>query len=435
MPLPAAIGFLTAAIGAALTVANLFDPLKRELLYRANTIMPNTAPSPEDAVNFYRRGIITKPMLEDILRKWGYDIKVAGWYAIAALNRLPISAAVDLYFRGKISEEKLAEVARANGLNLEDLKYVIEASRPMPSPSDIVRFAIREVFNPAVIAKYGYLEDLPSEFVEELKKTGMEEKYAKMYWAAHWELPSLTMGIELFRRKVISEDELKLLMKLHDLAPGWRDKLLELAYEIPTRVDLRRMYEMGVITEQQLQDYYEKLGYKPEDAKLLVEWTKLEYNAEVRNLTVSKVLDYFAKGYIDRNKAKHYLLGLGVPEDIAEIMLTDKEREAAEKELEERIRHLRTLRSLGVITQEEFKNELAKLGLPSKAVEVQVKSVERERAARAKLPSLGDLKRWLKLSIISEEEFAAYLRELGYREKDIEKYIAEVKLSTIPVGE
>ncbi|MEM4445659.1 MAG: SHOCT domain-containing protein, partial [Thermofilum sp.] len=333
------------------------------------------------------------------------------------------------------SEEKLAEIARANGLNLEDLRYVIEAARPMPSPSDIVRFAVREVFNPAVVAKYGYLEDLPGEFIEELKKTGMEEKYAKMYWAAHWELPSLTVGFELFRRKVISVDELKLLMKLHDIAPGWRDKLLELAYELPTRVDLRRMYELGVISEQQLQEYYEKLGYKPEDAKLLTEWTKLEYNAEVRNLTVSKVLEYFSKGYIDRSKAKHYLTALGVVEDIAEIMLTDKEREMAERELEERIKQLRTLRSLGVITQEEFKNELAKLGLSPKAVEIQVKSVERERAARAKLPSLGDLKRWLKLGIISEEEFVMYLRELGYRERDIEKYIAEVRLSSIPAGE
>lgn len=269
MPLPAAIGFLTAAIGAALTVANLFDPLKRELLYRANMAVPNAAPAPEDAVTFYRKGVISKPTLEDILRKWGYDVRVAGWYANAALDRIPLSSAVDLYFRGKISEEKLAEIARANGLNLEDLRHVIEAARPMPSPSDIVRFAVREVFNPAVVAKYGYLEDLPGEFIEELKKTGMEEKYAKMYWAAHWELPSLTVGFELFRRKVISADELKLLMKLHDIAPGWRDKLLELAYELPTRVDLRRMYELGVISEEQLREYYEKLGYKPEDAKLL----------------------------------------------------------------------------------------------------------------------------------------------------------------------
>jgi len=55
----------------------------------------------------------------------------------------------------------------------------------------------------------------------------------------------------------------------------------------------------------------------------------------------------------------------------------------------------------------------------------------REKEAKIKLPSLNTLKKWLKLGIISVEQFADYLKRIGYREEDIQNYIKEVTMLSV----
>ncbi|GAI55346.1 unnamed protein product, partial [marine sediment metagenome] len=44
-----------------------------------------------------------------------------------------------------------------------------------PAPADLVQFAVREVYTPATVAKFGQMEDIPAKFLEECDKCFLYE--------------------------------------------------------------------------------------------------------------------------------------------------------------------------------------------------------------------------------------------------------------------
>ena len=332
-----------------------------------------------------------------------------------------------MYRRGVINNDKLAELLKANGVDPNDALLWFKLTEYFPSPGDIIRFAVREVFTPEIVQKYRMDEDLPKEYLELAKQVGIPEQVAIWYWRAHWDLPSLSEGIELFRRKVITKEELETLMRTLDINPYWREKLIELAYELPTRVDLRRMYEMGVISKEQLIDYYEKLGYKPEDAKILADWTEMEYNYELRELNKNNILELYEIGEIDRDTAKKYLIQIGFNDKTAEYILTLKEYDIVTREAKEQLSLLIEQYKAGVIDLDTLYTEASKLPLSDTAIRKAVLRAYREKQAKVRIPSLATLKKWLKLGIIDVETFKEKLSQMGYLDEDIDRFIMEIQ--------
>jgi Ca2+-binding EF-hand superfamily protein len=471
MGLGALLGALGGLIGGlAVNQLNILNPLQRHITYWLNTVFPNVEIDPSTAVELYIRGHIDLSYLIDVFKKHGYDENKAKLILETAYKRLSAEEYVALYLRGKITLEelrkKLLELGlkpneqdlklkltqrlftineafylwRLGKINTDELKTILRAhgvddkdfdkyellTAYMPSPSDIIRFAVREVFTPEIVEKYKMYEDMPPQYIEIAKKLGIPEEVAKWYWYAHWDLPSLTMGFEMFRRKIISKEELELLMRTLDIMPGWREKLIQLAYEIPTRVDVRRMYELGVIDRNKVKEYYEKLGYSPEDAELLTRWTEVEYAQQDRDLTVKQVLELFEIGEFTRDEAKQYLVALGYPPNVAEYKLTLYEHEKAIKEAREQLQYLKELYINGKLSYEEFVEQMYKLPLSPITIKREIERADREKRKMRRLPSKAELKKWLKYGIIDLDTFKEYLRQMNYSDEDIERYVQEV---------
>ena len=394
MGLGAVLGIAGALIGVAGAGLGLINPLQREVNYRLNELIPNLELDPDTAITLYFRGLLSYSELTNIARKHGltYDklnqlieaskrLLTAEEYVsaylrnmineteltskLAALGLNPneqvlklrlarrvftINEAFYLWRLGKITRDELEKILFANGVTRDEFDKYELLTAFMPSPSDIIRFAVREVFTPEIVNKYKMLEDLPPQYLDMAKKLGIPEEVAKWFWAAHWELPSLSMGIEMFRRKIISREELETLMRTLDIMPYWRDKLIQLSYELPTRVDLRRMYEIGVITREELKEYYEKLGYSPEDAEKLTRWTELEYAQYDRDLTVKQVVELYSMGEFTRDEAKNYLMRLGYSPEVAEYKLTLAEHEELLKEAKEAMEMLKEMFMSGPVS-------------------------------------------------------------------------------------
>jgi len=145
----------------------------------------------------------------------------------------------------------------------------------IPSPSDLIRFVVRESF------PLDRLPEAPKEFVEYMKQWGFDEKWARAYWWAHWELPARTWIDDALHRGIISEKEWAEYIKWHDYAPFPRpgisksdiEILRGLRKELIPRVDIRRGWEYGLISDRQLVEHYKKLGYE-DDAELMAEIQK-----------------------------------------------------------------------------------------------------------------------------------------------------------------
>jgi ElaB/YqjD/DUF883 family membrane-anchored ribosome-binding protein len=276
--------------------------------------------------------------------------------AFATIRKFPAPGQLmEAHVRGIIGDGEFENTLRLLGYDDAGIRVLRQLEFVLPSPSDLIRMAVREVFTPEVAEKFGQFEDFPKEFAEWAKKVGLTEEIAKWYWAAHWELPSATQGFEMFHRGIISENELKMLLRALDVMPFWRERLIQLSYNVVNRVDARRLYKLGIWDEERLYRAYLDMGYKPEDAQGLVEFTKRYYAPEdVTELEQYQqqvwkiIIKAYRKGNINRDEAKELLLESDCTEEKAELMLTVADTEIRLLGGDEEVIPLRT-RTINII--------------------------------------------------------------------------------------
>jgi hypothetical protein len=219
-------------------------------------------------------------------------------------------------------DERHNELMHRAGYTDEQIEWIKTLYPYIPSVPDLVRMAVRDTWNEVVVQKYGYDEDFPAAYVYWCLKQGLSPEWALRYWRAHWDLPSPTMGYEMYHRGIITREELEELLRIADYPKFWREKLIEMAYTPITRVDIRRMYQTGIIkTHEELVRRYKDLGYSPENAEALAQFTEKYYSTSERDLTKADVLGAYRDGALKRDETKEMLIEIGYSPDEAEILL------------------------------------------------------------------------------------------------------------------
>lgn len=372
-------------IGGMIFQAN---PIQRFIQQTFNLIFPNAIPGPEDLVIMRWRGLISREEYEHYMERWGFKKDWADKFYTQARRVLNISELIFLWRLGEIDEETLEKEAANLQIPKTQLDWYKKVTAWYPTPRDLVTFAVRDVWREDTVKKFGYDEEFPEEFANWAKKFGMSEYWAKIFWRAHWELPSLTLGFEAFHRlhpdyeteTPVTEDDIKDLMRLHDVLPYWRDRLLKLSYNLVTRVDARRLYLAGIWDDDKLYVHYRKLGYTPEDAEAMVKWAKLEKAGEPRELTKSEIKKAYLEGEISEDQAREFLKALDYPEEIADILIDLWKRELKEKWIKKYIKLYMKAYVNDMITKDEFLDVLSKLELSSLQIDAIMHEAEIERA-------------------------------------------------------
>lgn len=412
--------------GGAMGMGMGLPPLQNMLAYESNYNFPNKIPEPADLMVLLHRGLIDKDAFYRYMKAYGYSEDRAEQLWITSYNLLDASAVITLFRRGFIDHDKFVTYMARLGWSAEKADEFEVSTRSYPSLSDIVTFAVREVYTPAVRKAYGLEEDLPPEYLKEAAKVGVDAKTATDFWCAHWVLPSVEMGYEMFHRGVISLDELKTLLKVQDIMPYWRDKLVKIAYTPYTRVDVRRMYQLGVLTRDEVKRAYLDLGYDDEKAEKMTEFTARYIEEEPKTLTRTMIEDAYEQGEIDRETAVSMIVRLGYDEPNADLIIRLKETKEKEDELQDKIDTIVANFKSGVITQEQALAQIDLLDLKDTYRQKIVAKSLREQKKSQKLPEKGTLDAWLKLELIDDSAYAEYLRKMGYREEDVALFQKEI---------
>ncbi|GAI69295.1 unnamed protein product, partial [marine sediment metagenome] len=87
---------------------------------------------------------------------------------------------------------------------------------------------------------------------------------------------SILQGFEMLHRDVITPEQLNSLFMATDIMPWWREKLQAISYSPLTRVDVRRVFKMGIIDREQVYRTYLDLGYNEEKAEWLTSFTEMQ---------------------------------------------------------------------------------------------------------------------------------------------------------------
>lgn len=340
----------------------------------------------------------------------------------AAYATLDVGTIRELYHRRGKDEALAVKRLKENGYTDERIKEIMETWAVIPGPADLIRMAVREAFSPDQVVSLGLDEAFPGELEEWASKVGLADPWPKMYWRAHWELPSASMGFEMLHRKIIGEGELSSLLKALDYAPTWHEKLKSIAYNVVTRVDARRLYSLGIWSEQELREGYEKMGYSPEDAESLTAWTKVEYAQGDKEVTRAQIESAFDAGIIDRSEAEGMLEELGYSKDRAGWIMDIAEYTGAAKARVELIASVKELYLSGIADKSDVREKLGSEQIDANYIEKLIGRWETEVWTRRKLPSKSDLDKFLKNGLIEESEYKGELKRLGYSAEMAERY-------------
>ena len=287
--------------------------------------------------------------------------------------------------------------------------------------------AVREAFTPSIVSKFQLHAELPGEMVKWAKAQGLSEEWARAYWAAHWELPSLTMGFRMLHRDIIDQPTMELLIKTHDVSPFWRDKLIDLSYDPYTRVDIRRMYAVGIVKKEEVYRNYRDLGYDHEKATNLTTFTVALTNEAERDLTKTEVLWGYEVGYFDPQETDALLLIMGYDQVEADYYKTKVDHKRYQAMVKETVKYIKQQYTANQIDQNTVYAELSKIGLPAEQMNRYIKEWDIKKKAKPKLLTADRLAKFRKLEVIGDDDFVREMSGLGYSDLYVGWYLESIK--------
>jgi len=280
----------------------------------------------------------------------------------------------------------------------------------------------KEAFEPDLIKLLGLDAELPTGQYEWLKKQGLSEEWINKYWYAHWDVPSVQQGLEMVHRGVLKIEELDILYKAAEVPPFWRDKMTAIAYNPYTRVDVRRMHQLGVLSDSELLTAYQDAGYSPEKAEKMSLFT-VRYNQDrQKRLTFSQLIKGFKERIIPRQEAKELLLQLKYDEDQAEYQLMYAEYEVQKEYQDDILANVKERFQNNLTTEQDTLQALNNLNLPAEQIEILMDKWKIRRMVDVKVPSKTDLDKFLAKKIINQDQYRQEMEKLGYNYRYINWY-------------
>lgn len=409
--------------------ANTYGIISKDSLRAAMAQYTPSLPDLGLLVNMYFREPNKRSEVTQYLTWLGYDKQQQDNVLQSIKPIFDLQQLTRLMHREEITQAKFYKGVESMGFTLEEAHQLETLAWFIPPVQDLVRMAVREAFTPEIVTKYGMNEDFPPEFAENALKHGLTEEWSRKYWSSHWELPSLGMGFQMLHRGVITEEDLEVLMRTQDVMPYWRERLTQISYTPYTRVDIRRLYAAGVITESEVFTAYKDIGYDDEKALKMAKFAILSVAPKEKDLTKSELLDAMKKQIITPEECSAALSELGYNEHESKILrlraLYEKKREVSDL----KISGIKKFFLTGVYNRDKAMDSLGKLDLKAAYMSNLLELWTIEKAKKLKLLSSSELKNMLINNIITSSVWTEEMLKLGYAPASI------AKLRTLHTGD
>jgi len=449
-------------------------------LDRQYDLMSKTTPNPAPADNLVRSMMIDPSRATENraqMKRLGYSDTQIDNIILSHYNLVPEGAIRVNFLRGNITSDKMYERMRELGYTDTRIREIVQTWTIYPPPQDLFTMVAHEAFEPELYTKMGLADEFPAEQIPWLEAQGISQEWAMKYWISHWAQPSIGQGFEMLHRGVITTEELDMLFKVVEIPSFWRDKLKQITFNPYTRVDTRRMHELGVLSTQELVIAYQDIGYDAEKAVKMAEFT-LKFNAEGdKQLTRSVILDSFRTDLISRDDAESLLIEADYDKDVADFYLTHEEYKQAIDEQKMYLGIIEDKFKLGMESESQTRTALNKLNLRGSKIDAllaqwifekykyqdlpthseidnmliegiinegdwrnimtrrgynyehqgwYLKLIARAVTVSKRLPTKADITSWYKKQLITPEEYKNEMRQLGYSDRYIDLYLKDL---------
>ena len=427
--------------------------------------------SPDDLQDMMFRKIIGEGAFLDRLRQHGYTSVQAAELADYAWHLLAPGDIVELWKREGWSNGAAMERLREHGFKGEAAKEILKVARPLsspgelvqllwrfgggefdyeerlsqhgytpeqiaeykalaqriPGPPDLISMAVREAFHPELVAKYHYMDNFPEEFAEWMEKQGFSRDWAEKWWVAHWRLPSIRHAFEMLHRGEIEIANVQDLLIAADIAPVWHTPIINTAYQPLTRVDVRRMFRLGVLDRKQVYESYERLGYSPENAEYMTQFTEMYALSDDRDATKADILKGYRMGVIGEDEARGELTGLGYPEEWVGYYLQMEIMKQAQELLDDEVALLKDQYIEGQIGRTEVYEALGLWNLPDRQIRLYLDRWDITKERKISIPTTSQLENFLKAETITEAEYTELMQQKHYTAMAAGWFLQEIR--------
>jgi len=448
-PLAQSLLFALSVPMAAFSVFGMQNPWTVALQRQMFKVLPANVPDFDVLIENYYKGILDDKAFTERLADYGIPNVYASEIITSTKKVADAYEIITLFRRGLLADKnEFYQRMQENRIQPKDADRFLAATEYFPSPLDLVRFAVREVYTPNIVQGYGLDLDLPEQFLTEAAKTGLPKDQAVNYWRAHWELPSASEGFEFLHRfapdmpekywqgyqelGIQKEDlafgvnDMSLLLKSLDFMPPFRNRLIGLSYQPVTRVDIRRMYQMGIYDEDAVYWSYRKIGYDPKDARDITAFTVKEYRQEEIDLSKAEVLSMFSDDVFSETDTRSFLASLGLDEFTVDALITREKLKKSKAILDMQIADYKALYERGYFDLDTLRTKLTEMGMMAAKVDHIILQEQFNLSAKIKVASRATLQGWLKKGLIDRDEFLSRMEINGYSVDDSEKYAVEM---------
>lgn len=188
----------------------------------------------------------------------------------------------EIFNRGIISEVGMEEWHKLAGLTDPRVRSAMQQLRyKIPSPSELIEFAVKEVWNRDIVSKFGYDDEFDQipEFKHWMGQQGYSgnpdmpgsppggpKTWAQAFWRKHWRNIAPDQAYRMFHRfrptggpdgkervpeaGVFTLDDVAATLKINDYPPYFRNKLTMLSYNVLRLVDIRRIVFLSLRSEK-----------------------------------------------------------------------------------------------------------------------------------------------------------------------------------------
>lgn len=334
--------------------------------------------------------------------------------------------------RRKLIDENTYQVGlKANAIKDAFHEPLFGLSNVIPPVGDLITMVVKEAFDDTFAQEWGADNEQPAAAAPYLEMQGLSADWIKRYWRMHWNLPSLTQGYEMYQRGEIKLEQLQRLMKAQDVLPGWRDHLIAIAYNTLTRVDIRRLFQLGLLKEDGLVKEYQRAGYSPEHAEMLTALTvkmaaasRKPADPQLGQMTRATVIKFFVDGLINEERAVSLLVNLGVTPEAAALYVADAELNKQHGERRAGADFIVAQVEAGEMAPEAAEVALRSLGLSQTEIETYMTRILRKLTVPTKRPSREDADKFLKAGFVSDDEYIALVKGAGYAERYARMFLA-----------
>jgi hypothetical protein len=236
------------------------------------------------------------------------------------------------------------------------------------------------------------------------------------------------MARDMLHRTDMTESDYETLLKIADYPQMFRRWMTQVAYEPYTRVDIRRMYQVGVLkTYAELVHAYNDIGYDNDKATKLADFTVLEYGETEREATKTEVLNAYGIGRLSQADTRSYLKEMGYPDWVIETYITRVDLGRVNGLAKSHISHAQTMYVNGQMTRTEVYTVLNGIPLSAAEIERYLEEWEISRTAKVARPSRADLLKFFLQNMVTEADFRLELKGWRLSDRYIDWYVADAK--------